>query len=307
MGTGFGLGGRLGKEVFAVDYNQLTSPRTVKSLMEQYQVRFKKRFGQNFLVDRNILQKITACAQLQPDQFVLEIGTGLGALTYALAQACRQVLTFEIDPDLAAIFRENQALDNIHLVCGDALKYDWGSLLRTLGWNRERVSLVANLPYYATSPLIVKALESGIPFDPIVVMVQKEVAERMQAAPGTKDYGLLTLMIQYYADVEITARVPRTVFIPPPEVDSAVVRLSPRPPRVQADQAELFAVIRAAFSQRRKTLRNTLQDLCRDWGISGERLDEILTEMNLPPAVRGEALSLEQFGILTQKLTASKK
>ena len=290
-----------------MDYNQLISPKAVKALMEQYQIRFKKRFGQNFLVDRNILQKIVAGARLQPDQFVLEIGTGLGTLTYALAQACRQVVTIEIDPDLAAVFRENQALGNVRLVCGDALKLDWETLLQEHGWNGERVSLVANLPYYVTSPLIIKALESSLAFDPIVVMVQKEVAERMHAAPGTKDYGLLTLIVQYYADVEMIATVPRTVFVPPPDVESAIIRLSPGPPRVQAQREDLFAVIRAAFSQRRKTLRNTLQDLCQNWGIDAQQLDHIFSVMNLPSTVRGEALSLDQFGVLAEKLAALKK
>lgn len=290
-----------------MDYNQLVSPRTVKALMQQYQIRFKKRFGQNFLVDRNILQKIVASAGLQPDQFVLEIGTGLGTLTYALAQKCRQVITIEIDPDLVTVFQENQKLDNVRLVAGDALKLDWEQLLKDQSWNGERVSLVANLPYYLTSPLLIKALEGDLIFDPIVVMVQKEVAERIRASPGTKDYGLLTLVIQYYADVEIIAKVPKTVFVPPPEVESAVIRLSPRPPLWQVERESLFAVIRAAFSQRRKTLKNTLHDLCQDWGVPDQQLDHILHELNLPPTVRGEALSLDQFCELANKLLACKK
>lgn len=290
-----------------MDYNELVSPRAVKALMQQYQIRFKKRFGQNFLVDRNILRKIVASAGLQPGQFALEIGTGLGTLTYALAHACRQVVTIEIDPDLVAVFRENLNLPNVHLVFGDALKLDWEKLLRDQGWKGERVSLVANLPYYLTSPLIIKALEGDLAFDPIVVMVQKEVAQRIQAAPGTKDYGLLTLAVRYHADVETIAKVPKTVFVPPPDVESAIIKLSPRPPCVQVDREVLFAVIRAAFSQRRKTLKNTLQGLCQDWGVTDQQFGQILEELNLPLKVRGESLSLEQFGELTQKLRASKE
>ncbi|HHT37125.1 MAG: 16S rRNA (adenine(1518)-N(6)/adenine(1519)-N(6))-dimethyltransferase RsmA [Candidatus Wallacebacter cryptica] len=287
-----------------MDYSQLTSPRAVKKLMRDYEIRFKKRFGQNFLVDRNILNKIIDSAELKPDHYVLEIGTGLGTLTYALAEQCRRVITFEIDHDLVQIFRENQSAANVQLIAGDALKYDWREVLLESGWQDERVSLVANLPYYLTSPLIMKALESGLPFESIVVMVQKEVADRMQAEPGTKDYGLLTLAVGYYADVEIVTKVPRTVFIPAPDVDSAVVKLTPHPVHGEADRKALFAVMRAAFAQRRKTLKNNLKDLIKEWGTAPEEFDRILAELDLPKDVRGESLSLKQFIELTLKLTA---
>jgi 16S rRNA (adenine1518-N6/adenine1519-N6)-dimethyltransferase len=287
-----------------VDYSQLTSPRAVKKLMRDYEIRFKKRFGQNFLVDRNILNKIIDSAELKPDHYVLEIGTGLGTLTYALAEQCRRVITFEIDHDLVQIFRENQSAANVQLIAGDALKYDWREVLLESGWQDERVSLVANLPYYLTSPLIMKALESGLPFESIVVMVQKEVADRMQAEPGTKDYGLLTLAVGYYADVEIVTKVPRTVFIPAPDVDSAVVKLTPHSVHGEADRKALFAVMRAAFAQRRKTLKNNLKDLIKEWGTAPEEFDRILAELDLPKDVRGESLSLKQFIELTLKLTA---
>lgn len=287
-----------------MDYSQLTSPRAVKKLMRDYEIRFKKRFGQNFLVDRNILNKIIDSAELKPDHYVLEIGTGLGTLTYALAEQCRRVITFEIDHDLVQIFRENQSAANVQLIAGDALKYDWREVLLESGWQDEWVSLVANLPYYLTSPLIMKALESGLPFESIVVMVQKEVADRMQAEPGTKDYGLLTLAVGYYADVEIVTKVPRTVFIPAPDVDSAVVKLTPHPVHGEADRKALFAVMRAAFAQRRKTLKNNLKDLIKEWGTAPEEFDRILAELDLPKDVRGESLSLKQFIELTLKLTA---
>lgn len=290
-----------------MNYEQLISPRTVKAIMDEYQLRFKKRFGQNFLVDRHILEKIVAAADLTSNQYVLEIGTGLGTLTHALAQHCHKVVTMEIDPDLIQIFTELNRQDNIKLIAGDALASDWQIVLQEAGWKGERLSLVANLPYYITSPLIMKALESSLPFASIVVMVQKEVAQRLQAAPQTKDYGLLTLIVNYYADVEIVTKVPRTVFIPPPEVDSAVVKLTPRPSVLTVDKNALFAVMRSAFGQRRKTLKNTLKPLLQQWGISAEELESILDEMHLSVDVRGEALSLDQFGQLTQYLLKLRK
>lgn len=285
-----------------MDYSKLTSPRVVKALMREYEIRFKKRFGQNFLVDGNILSKIIASAELRADQYAVEIGTGLGTLTHALAQECRKVITFEIDHDLVQIFRENSSSENIHLIAGDALQYDWHQVLVEHSWQGERVSLVANLPYYLTSPLIMKALECGVGFDPIVVMVQREVADRIQAQPGTKDYGLLTLMVEYYADVEVVAKVSRKVFLPAPEVDSAVIKLIPRAPTVAVDREALFAVIKASFAQRRKTLKNNLKALTEQWGVTASSFERILAELGLPEGVRGEALSLAQFAELTRRL-----
>ncbi len=290
-----------------MDYDQLTSPSKVKALMREYQIRFNKRLGQNFLVDRNILNKIVASAELKPDQYVIEIGTGLGTLTHALAKRCRHVVTFEVDSNLVEIFRDHEPYDKITLIHSDALEANWQEALITSGWQGEQVSLVANLPYYLTSPLIMKALENQIKFESIVIMVQKEVADRMKASPGTKQYGLLTLAVEFYAHVEIISNVPRTVFMPAPDVDSAIVRLKPHRELPEVDEKAFFAVVKAAFNQRRKTLRNGLKTFCRQRGISGTEFAEILAQLDLPSDVRGETLSLNQFCILTQQLMSRQK
>lgn len=289
-----------------MDFDKLVTPSEVKKFINEYGFRFKKRLGQNFLIDRNILHKIVMAAELTPEHFVIEIGTGLGTLTTALAKKCAQVITFEVDRDLIEILSEQMQLPNVHLVATDALKADWVKVLREHGWINEPVSVVANLPYYLTSPLVMKALEESVPFKHIVVMVQKEVADRMQAESGTKDYGVLTLAIRYYAEVEVVTKVPRTVFMPIPDVDSAVVKLTPRPPQTDIDHELLFQVIRAGFGQRRKTLRNALKSLCHAWGINSEQLEQVFIELQLPQDIRGEVLSLTEFVTLTSRLIALK-
>ncbi len=283
---------------------KLTNPSVVKQIIDQYEFRFKKRFGQNFIIDRNILNKIIKSAELKSDKYVIEIGTGLGTLTYELAKRCKQVITFEIDHELAKIFTENNETKNIELICEDALKANWRQILVDFGWQGEAVSLAANLPYYITSGLIMKALECELPFDLIVVMVQKEVADRIRAKPGTKEYGLLTLAVEYYAEVELIANVPRTVFMPEPDVDSAIIRLIPHQSELGVEKEKLFAVMRGAFMHRRKTLKNSLKRLCKDWGVTGKEFDQILQELNLRSDVRGEVLSLALFGEITKKLAA---
>lgn len=281
---------------------QVTSPSYVARMMKERGLAAKKGLGQNFLVDRNIVGRILENAALDGESWVLEIGPGLGALTGPLAERAAQVVAVEIDRELAAVLREVLAHPRIAIVEGDALEMDWRELLEDMGWRGQPLSLVANLPYYITSPLIMKALESGLPFTSIVVMVQKEVAERMLAAPGSKDYGVLSLAVQYYAEGSLVMKVPRTVFLPAPKVDSAVVRLLPRPPKVSAPRKELFQVIRAAFQQRRKTLRNALKALTVEWGLGLEQLDGALARCALEPGVRGERLSLEEYSQLTEEL-----
>lgn len=285
-----------------MNQDKLVKPSYVTKVIKQYQFRFKKRFGQNFLVDRNILNKIVESAELKPDQFVVEIGTGLGTLTLALAERCAKVVSFEIDRDLVTIFRENHARDNVVLVDRDALEEDWKQVLQEAGWTGQPVSLVANLPYYLTTPLIMKALEGNVEFEQVVVMVQREVAERMMAEPATKEYGILSLAVQYYASPTVVIQAPSTVFMPAPAVDSTVIKLTPQKHPTQVQQDKLFEVIRAAFSQRRKTLRNCLSRLCGAWGISNEEFLKVLQELGLEPTVRGEVLSLSQYEALTSKL-----
>lgn len=281
---------------------QLTSPSQVARLLKERGLSAKKGLGQNFLVDQNIVRRIVESAGIEEGGWALEIGPGLGALTSALSERAERVVALEIDRDLANLLREILAGPTISIVEGDALALDWRQALCQEGWNGQRLYLVANLPYYITSPLIMKALESGLPFAAVVVMVQKEVADRMLAAPGSKDFGVLSLAVQYYAESSLVLKVPRTVFLPAPAVDSAVVKLVPRPPQVSAPKEELFAVIRAAFQQRRKTLRNALKPLLDEWQLSMEVLDRALTECGIDPGVRGERLSLTDFSRLTEEL-----
>lgn len=279
-----------------------TNPSYVTRLMKERGFNTKKRFGQNFLIDQNIVERIIACADLQQNEWALEIGPGLGALTVHLAKGAAHVLAMEIDTSLVAILRETAANPKTTIYEGDALNADWGQLLKDAGWQGESLKLVANLPYYLTTPLVMKALEGDLPFTSMVVMVQKEVATRMLASPGSKDVGILSFAVQYYAQGRLAMNVPRTVFLPAPNVDSAVVELTLRPPIVDAPKDELFAVIRAGFGQRRKTLRNSLRSLLDDWDISRETLDQAMLQAKLDPRIRAEQLSLEDFSTLTKEL-----
>mgnify|MGYP000906038791 CR=1 FL=1 len=282
--------------------SHITNPSYVTRIMKERGFSTKKRFGQNFLIDQNIVEKIIENADIKEGQWALEIGPGLGALTVHLAERAEHVVAMEIDTALVAILRET--LDNSKTTIweGDALGANWGELLQTAGWQGQPLKLVANLPYYLTTPLIMKALESDLPFASMVVMVQKEVATRMLASVGSKDVGVLSLAVQYYADGRLAMNVPRTVFIPAPAVDSSVVELKPRAPKVDAPRTELFAVIRAGFGQRRKTVRNALKAIAEEWGLSPEMLDDALLRANITPGLRAERLSLGDFSTLTKEL-----
>ena len=282
--------------------SQITNPSYVTRIMKERGFSTKKRFGQNFLIDQNIVDRIIQSADLKPGEWVLEIGPGLGALTRGLSEKAEHVVAIEIDTGLVEILKETLDNPNISIVEGDALSLNWRELLENLGWRGQPLKLAANLPYYLTTPLIMKALESDLPFLSLVVMVQKEVATRMLAEPGSKDVGVLSLAVQYYAEGSLVLNVPRTVFIPSPAVDSAVVELRPRPPKVDAPRDELLTVIRASFQQRRKTVRNALKPVLEEWNLTPEQLDQAMSDAKIEPTIRGERLSLEDFNALTKEL-----
>jgi 16S rRNA (adenine1518-N6/adenine1519-N6)-dimethyltransferase len=285
-----------------VSGSRLASPGTVRSLLRAYGVQVKKRYGQNFLIDANILNRIVEAAELGPDDTVLEIGPGVGVLTEAMARRAGRVVAVEIDDQLVPLLRDVLAgCDNVQIVAGDALRIDLEQLVQ----GASRVKVVANLPYYVTSPLIMRCLEAPLPLERMVVMVQAEVADRLGAAPGTKEYGALTVAVQYRADVRRLLKVPRTVFFPRPNVDSAVVVLTMRPYPVQARDERLFEeVVRASFAQRRKTLRNALASVA---GAHGVDVEIMLRRAGVDPGLRGESLTIEQFVALAEALAAAVK
>ncbi len=274
-------------------------PQNTIEILQRHHVVIQKKFGQNFLIDTKVLDRIIRAAGITGEDCVLEIGPGLGTMTQYLAECAGEVVAVEIDRNLIPVLEETLApYHNVTVINQDILKMDIRGLAEEKGGRPFKV--VANLPYYITTPIIMGLFEKHVPLESITVMVQKEVADRMQAGPGTKDYGALSLAVQYYAKPEIVANVPPNCFIPRPGVGSAVVRLTryERPPVQVEDEGKLFSVIRAAFNQRRKTLANSLGN-ARDLGISKERTGEILEKMGLSATVRGEALTLEQFAELS--------
>lgn len=270
-------------------------------ILKKYQFRMQKKYGQNFLIDANILRKIVEAAQITEEDCVLEIGPGIGTMTQYLAEAAGRVIAVEIDRGLIPILEDTlSSYDNVTVMCEDILKVDLRAFAEEIG---RPIKVVANLPYYITTPIIMALFESHMPLASVTVMVQSEVAERMQTGPGTKDYGALSLAVQYYAKPEIVARVPASCFLPRPNVDSTVVRLIKyeKPPVEAADETFLFAVIRASFNQRRKTLANGLSNAA-GLGVTRGQVEKVLEEMELPRTVRGETLTLQQFSELSNRL-----
>ena len=276
-------------------------------ILKKYQFRMQKKYGQNFLIDGNILAKIVEAAQITKEDCVLEIGPGIGTMTQYLAEAAGRVVAVEIDRELIPILEETLSpYNNVAVMCADILKVDLAALVRETGG--RPIKVVANLPYYITTPIIMALFESRVPLASITVMVQSEVADRMQTGPGSKDYGALSLAVQYYAKPEIVARVPASCFLPRPNVDSTVVRLTKyeKPLVEAADEAFLFAVIRASFNQRRKTLANGLAN-AGGLGVSRVQVEAVLEEMGLSSMVRGETFTLEQFAELSNRLLQMRK
>ncbi len=274
----------------------LGNPKNTIEILQKYKFVFQKKFGQNFLIDEHVLEKIISAAGIGPDDFVVEIGPGIGTMTQYLAHAARGVAAVEIDKALIPILQDTlSAYDNVTVINEDVLKVDLKELAEKMNGGRP-VKVVANLPYYITTPIIMGLFESHVPVESITVMVQKEVAERMQAGPGTKDYGALSLAVQYYAEPYIVANVPPNCFMPRPNVGSAVIRLQvhENPDVKVQDESLMFRIIRASFNQRRKTLQNSISH-DPQLGISKEVVARILEELRLSATIRGEALSLQQF------------
>lgn len=276
-------------------------------ILKKYRFRMQKKYGQNFLIDANILAKIVKAAQITEKDCVLEIGPGIGTMTQYLAEAAKRVTAVEIDRELIPILEETlSSYSNVTVLCGDILKVDLLALAEENGGCPMKV--VANLPYYITTPIIMALFESRMPLASITVMVQSEVADRMQTGPGSKDYGALSLAVQYYAKPEVVARVPASCFLPRPNVDSAVVRLTKyqKPPVDVADEAFLFDVIRASFNQRRKTLANSLAN-AGNLRVTRGQVETVLKEMGLSATIRGETFTLERFAELSDRLVSLRK
>jgi 16S rRNA (adenine1518-N6/adenine1519-N6)-dimethyltransferase len=282
----------------------IASPKRTKELMQKYGFTLKKSLGQNFLIDQNILNKIVSAAELTKDKGALEIGPGIGALTQQLAKNAGRVVAVEIDQRLLPMLAETlEPYPHAEVVHGDVLKIDLRALFEERFQGVAPISVVANLPYYVTTPIIMKLLEEKLPLENIVVMIQKEVADRMAAKPGGKDYGSLSIAVQYYCEPEIVTIVPHTVFIPQPNVDSAVIKLKVRqqPPVAVEDEAFFFDVVQASFVQRRKTIYNNLSAKY----FSKETKDQLtaaLEEAGIVPSRRGETLSIEEYAVLSRIL-----
>jgi len=278
-------------------------PKNTIEILQKYDFVFQKKFGQNFLIDTHVLDKIIRESNITKEDMVLEVGPGIGTMTQYLCESARKVIAVEIDKALIPILSDTLSeYDNVRVINEDILKVDINKIVREENDNKP-IKVVANLPYYITTPIIMGLFESHVPIESITIMVQKEVADRMKVGPGTKDYGALSLAVQYYAEPEIIANVPPNCFMPRPNVSSSVIKLTRhKTPPVQAkDEKLMFKLIRASFNQRRKTLQNSINN-SPDLNISKERVVAALEEMGLPPAVRGEALTLAQFAKLSDLL-----
>ena len=285
----------------------LGNPQNTIEVLQKYNFSFQKKFGQNFLIDTHVLDKIIQSANITKDDMVLEIGPGIGTMTQYLAQAAGKVIAVEIDKNLIPILEDTLSdYDNVTVINEDILKVDIAKLAEEKNGGRP-IKVVANLPYYITTPIIMGLFESHVPVESITVMVQKEVADRMQVGPGTKDYGALSLAVQYYAKPYIVANVPPNCFMPRPKVGSAVIRLTrhAETPVQVDDEKLLFQIIRASFNQRRKTLANGLKNY-EGLSFEKETIEAAIAECGFSSSVRGEALSLEEFAKLANVLGRAK-
>lgn len=281
----------------------LGNPQNTIAVLQKYQFNFQKKFGQNFLIDTHVLDKIISAAHITKEDMVLEVGPGIGTMTQYLCEHAREVVAVEIDKNLIPILGDTLSeYDNVTVIHDDILKVDIEKIVQEKNAGKP-IKVVANLPYYITTPIIMGLFESHVPIENITVMVQKEVADRMQVGPGTKDYGALSLAVQYYAEPYIVANVPPNCFMPRPKVGSAVIRLTrhSEPPVTVADEKLMFRLIRASFNQRRKTLVNGLKN-SPELDFSKEEITEALENMGLPATVRGETLTLEEFAKLSDLL-----
>lgn len=285
--------------------NKLGNPKQTIEIIQKHEFAFQKKFGQNFLIDGHVLDKIITAAGVTSEDVVLEIGPGIGTMTQYLAEAAKQVIAVEIDKHLIPILEETlKDYENVTVINEDILKVDIKQLAEQYHGGRP-IKVVANLPYYITTPIIMGLFESHVPIDNITVMVQKEVADRMQVGPGSKDYGALSLAVQYYAEPYIVANVPANCFIPRPKVGSAVIRLTrhEKPPVEVADSALMFRLIRASFNQRRKTLQNGLNN-SPEVNFTKEQIIQAIETLGVSATIRGEALTLAQFAELANQLSA---
>lgn len=281
----------------------LASPRETKAIIDSYSFSFQKKFGQNFLVDSNVLENIIEKAGITEDDLVLEIGPGIGTMTQYLCESAREVVAIEIDETLIPILNYTlEDYENVEVINDDALKTDIEKIVKKKNGGKP-IKVVANLPYYITTPIIMGLLEGKAPIESITIMVQKEVAERMQTGPGSKDYGALSLAVQYYADANILMTVPASCFMPRPKVDSSVIKLDiyDKPPVDVCDEEIMFKIIRASFNQRRKTLVNGLKN-ASNLPFTKEEIEESIEKLGEDVRVRGEKLTLEQFAKLTNIL-----
>lgn len=278
----------------------LGNPKNTIEVLQKYNFNFQKKFGQNFLINTGILEDIIDAAHITKEDFVLEIGPGIGTMTQYLCESAREVVAVEIDKNLIPILADTlSAYDNVEVLNDDILKVDIKTLAEARNGGKP-IKVVANLPYYITTPIIMGLFESHVPIDSITIMVQKEVADRMQEGPGSKEYGALSLAVQYYANPEIVVNVPPSCFMPQPKVGSAVIRLTrhEQPPVNVENEKLMFQIIRASFNQRRKTLANGLNNF-PGLNLSKEAIQQCIEELGVPATIRGEALSLEQFAQLS--------
>ena len=282
---------------------ELGNPQNTIEVLQKYRFNFQKKFGQNFLIDTHVLDKIIDASGVTEDDFVLEIGPGIGTMTQYLCERAREVVAVEIDKNLIPILSDTlKNYSNVTVINEDILKLDICKLAEEKNQGKP-IKVVANLPYYITTPIIMGLFESHVPIDSITIMVQKEVAERMQEKPGSKEYGALSLAVQYYAKPEIVANVPPNCFMPRPNVGSAVIRLTrhEKPPVEVEDEKLMFRIIRASFNQRRKTLANGLNN-SPEIHLPKEEIQESIVSLGVPENIRGEALSLEQFAELSNEI-----